>query len=102
VVGLVREHVGGRVGRLAQKPESGREDGLVELFLRIHPGLADEITGDVLLRKLVIGKVRIEGADEVIPILVRIGNGIVELVPVGLGVTHEIHPVTRPLFPVVR
>ena len=90
------------MGRLAQKPEAGREDGLVEFFLRIHPRLADEIPRDVLGGEPVVGQVGIKGPDEIIAILVGIVDRVIELVTVGLGVTHEIHPVTRPFFPVMR
>ena len=50
----------------------------------------------------VVRDIGIEGADDVVAILVGVVDGIVKLVTVGLGVAHQVEPMTPPAFTEVR
>ena len=64
--------------------------------------LAHGITGDLLLDEPVIGRVVVEGADDI----VAVGPGVralgVHFKAVCVGITHNIQPVLRPAFAIAR
>ena len=57
-----------------------------------------QIAGDVLNHEPIVRQIGIESANQIVPILGGVRNGIVQLVAVSLGITDEIHPVPRPLL----
>jgi len=68
---------------------------------RIYRDLVQLIPGKLLHDETVIGFVLIETADHIVPVPPGHGFGIVTLVAVGFGITHQIQPVASPFFPVV-
>ena len=46
----------------------------------------------------VVRDIGIKGANDVVAILVGVVDGIVKLVTVGLGVAHQVEPMTSPSF----
>ena len=64
--------------------------------------LRQQVAGEVLRDELVVGHVGVEGADDVIAVLVGVGDGGVELVAARLGVAHQVEPVPAPALAEVR
>ena len=83
-----------------QKPRA--EDRLVEALRRVEARLLQQIAGDVFRDELVVGHVGVEGADDVIAVLVGVGDGVVELVAARLAVAHQVEPVPRPALAELR
>ncbi len=97
-VGLVLPNVHRRMDLLAQKPEAGAQDRLVEPLRRVQPRLGGQVFDD----DLVVRHVGVEGADDVIAVLVGAGDGVVELVAARVGVAHQVQPVPAPALAEVR
>ena len=95
-IGFITSDIDGRVRRLHQVPESGALDRLVREQEGLDARLLDEISRDVLRDQAVVGNVRIDRPDDVVPVAVGLGDGKVLLVPPGLRVTREIEPVLPP------
>ena len=55
--------------------------------------LGEQVAGELFADELIVGDVAVEGADEVIAILVRPLGRVVPLVAVGVGVADDVHPV---------
>ncbi len=62
----------------------------------------DFIARQLLFHKSVIRLVGVERVDEVIAVAIHLGAVHIELVAAGVGIPHQIHPVPRPAFAVVR
>jgi hypothetical protein len=56
--------------------------------------LLEQITRDMLGDKLIDGNIAGDGSDHIISIFPRLGDGIIKLMPVGLGKSHQVEPVT--------
>ena len=56
----------------------------------------------MLADQVVVGNVGIQRPDQVVAVAPRLGHVGVALAPVRLGVSHQIHPVTRPALAEVR
>ena len=56
----------------------------------------------MLGKEPVVRDIGVEGADEVVPIVPRVGDGVVAFVPAGFRVAHQVHPMPRPPFPEMR
>ena len=66
------------------------------------PRLGEQVAGDVLGEEPVVGQVGVEGADDVVAVAPGVGDLVVELVAVRLGVADQIEPVPAPALAVVR
>ena len=80
----------------AEVPEPGGDDGFVRLVVRVEAGGGEEVSGDVFGDELVVGDIGVEGADDVVAVVVGVVDRVVELVAVGFGVAHEVEPVPGP------
>ena len=74
----------------------GRASGIGTLLV------AEKITRNLLAKKLIVGQVTIEGANDIVAIMVRVWVGMVFIAPVRVGVARHIKPMPSPPFPVCR
>ncbi len=56
------------------------------------------ITSDLLAHKVIVGLVTIQTLDDVITIAPCLRLGIVSLITIGFGITHQIQPVSSPFL----
>ena len=56
------------------------------------------VAGEVFADELGVGDVGVEGADEVVAVVVGAVDFVVPIVAEGFGEAHEVHPVAGPLF----
>ena len=69
------------------------------LNLRSALSLGSSIRSPQRVRpKLIIRQVVIEGPNQIVPVFMGMLQWVIELVPASLGITHQVHPVTSPLF----
>src|SRR5262245_16001010 len=68
----------------------------------MQPRPFQQIARDVLNQKLVVGQVGIERSDDVVAVLERVGNVVVELMPARFGIPDQIEPMPRPALTEVR
>ena len=101
-VGIILLGVGGRMNGFVKEPITRPDDGFVEFALRVEPWFLEQIACDVLDQELVIRKIIIESADQVVSVFMRMLQRVIELVPTGLGIADQIHPVTGPLLTEMR
>ncbi len=79
--------------------ETGRDD-----LSGVIPGRAvggKDISGELLVEEAVIRDVGVERVDDVIAIEVRLGDGVIGVIPGGVGVAGEVEPVTTPALAVM-
>ena len=81
---------------------AGAEGGFVQPLCRVDAGGRQEVAGELLADKLVVGDIGVEGADQVIAIAPRLRDGGVAFAAVGVGVADEVHPVAGEVFAVTR
>ena len=86
----------------AEKPKAGADDGFVPARLGMQARTRHQIPRDVLGDKLVVAHIRIQRANHVVPVLIRIRNERLELMPARLSIAHKVEPVTRPAFAEMR
>ncbi len=86
---FVLADVDGAVGFLSQEGPSGGEDGFVRTGVGVQAG-REKIAGDVFGDETVVGQVGVEGADDVVAILARVGYGVIELMTPAFGVPDEV------------
>ena len=79
---LVAAHVDRAVRALAQEPEAGADDRFVVALRRVAARGLDKIAGDMLDDELVVGDVGVERANDVVAILPRVADRVVEFVAV--------------------
>ncbi len=101
-VGFVAANVDGRMDHFAHEPEAGGDDRFVETFLRIEARRWEQVAGDVFFQELIVRDVGVEGADDVIAVVLRVRDRRFEFVTARFGVTDEIQPVPRPAFTELR
>ena len=101
VVRLVLLDVDGRVDLLAQEPEARADDRLVGSGAAVEPRPREQVAGDLLANELVVREVGVERPDDPVPVLERIGNLVVELVPARLRIADHVEPVPGESLPVV-
>ena len=96
----------GRIQRLEtmfnQTEVTGSNDGFVDAFFGVHSRLFQEVARELLAHELVVGDVGIERADEVVAITPRLNDLWIAFAAAGIGVAHEVHPVTGEVFAVTR
>ena len=68
----------------------------------IQAGFGQQVAGQMLADQVVVGNVGIQRPDQVVAVAPRLGHIRVALAPVRFGVSHEIHPVTRPALAEMR
>ena len=101
LVGPSLDRVGRRVQDLT-KPEDPRTDRrLPERTVLTEALIGNQIAGNLLADKSIIGQVLVEGPDDIVPITPGIQLVIVIFVAVGLRKPHQVQPVSGPSFPVV-
>ena len=99
---LVLADVHRRMRSLAEEIKTAAEDRLVVPVCQVSPGLIKQVARNLFHHEPVVGQVGVERTDDVVAIAKRIGDVVVELVPVGLGVADQIEPVAGPPFAVAR
>ena len=62
----------------------------------------EQVAGDLLAHELVVGQVAIERVDDPVAIAVHLRNREIGVVARGVGVAHDIEPVTAPALAVAR
>ena len=97
---LVLADIHGRVHFLTQEPEARAQDRFV--FVVWPQPRGDQVSGQMLADKLVIGDIRIQCANHVVPVLPGVGDRRIEFVAARLGVSDQIQPVPRPPLAKVR
>ncbi len=78
-----------------------RIDSLKPL-LRMQARFRQQIARQMFDDELIVGDIRIQSANDIIAIVVGVGDGVIELVAARLGVAHQIEPVTAPALAEVR
>ena len=103
-VDLVLDHlrlfegdVGGRGRDLHHPLAAGAENGLVDSEHGIVPG-RQEITGQMLGKKAIVGHVGVHRPDDVIAIPPGVGDRIVADIAAGLAEPHQVEPVFGPVL----
>src|SRR5205814_141208 len=105
VVGDVGEDfafVGVAVAPVADCIHAGGDDGVGVDFGGRFSG--QEVAGDLLFDKFVVGQVVVEGADDPVAITPRFGDVAVAADAarvLGIGVAHDVEPVAAPVFAVM-
>ena len=92
------EHQAVPVTVLTHLEPGGADHRLVDLPGGVDSRLREEIARNVLADELVEGDVRIEGADQIVPITPRTLDLGIRFIAVGVAVTNHVHPVPRPLL----
>jgi hypothetical protein len=114
-------------GAADAEPEEGLSDVIDDLVERVLPGeplrslipadlsgqedrgrdeeagrgvLSERVADDLLLDEAVIGRILVEGADDVITVGPSVGPLGVHFEPVGVGIPDHIEPVLAPAFSV--
>ena len=95
-VALVLANVHGGMDFLAKKPEAGAEDGFVTPGGGVEARLRHEVAGELFDDELIVRHVGVEGADDVVAVVVGVGDDGLELVAARLGVADEVEPVAGP------
>ena len=103
-VDLVLDHlrlfegdVGGRRRDLHHPQAAGAENGLIDSEHGIVPR-RQEIAGQMLGKKAIVGHVGIERPDDVIAIPPGVGNRIIANIAAGLAEPHQVEPVFGPVL----
>ena len=65
---------------------------------RVEAGGGKLVAGEVLADELGVGDVGVEGADEVVAVVVGAVDFVVPIIAESFGETHEVHPVAGPLL----
>ena len=98
--------IGGDIDRcmraLRQEPEARTDRTDIRVPLRIHAGLVERITGQVLEHETVVRDVGVHRTDHVVAVPPGVRDRVIELVAVGLGVAHEVEPMPPEALAEVR
>ena len=78
---------------LSGEQETGGDGGLWIFWM-------EKVTGDLLLHKLIIGEVGVEGVDDPVAITPGVGANLVVLKAVRLRETRKVKPMLRPVLAV--
>ena len=62
----------------------------------VEPRLGQLVAGDLFCHETVVGQVLIESADQVITVSPGAGDGVVEFMSFGLGISDDVHPMPGP------
>ena len=92
---MARVRVGGLIIPDAEALVAGGGDGC-------GIGIGQFIPGNVLKNEAVIGLVLVKGIYHIVPVPPDFGLIAIALIPVGLGIAHQVEPVPAPFLPVVR
>ena len=87
--------VGGLVIPLHEPVIAGRDE-------RIFRRLGNLISRELLDDKLIVGFVCVKGIDDVVAVAPDVRLGVVPLEAVRLRIAHEVEPVARPFFAILR
>src|SRR5439155_1564617 len=80
---------------LAHPKEGSAQDRFVVAPAGETPRVVKQIAGEVFEDEPIVGHVGVEGADEVIAVAPRVGDGHVGFVAECVAVTDEVHPGPR-------
>ena len=95
---LMLSDIHGRM-RLLGKPIKNRaDDRFVEPLRWIQARVREEIAGHLFSDELVVRQVGVERADQVIAVPPGVRDRIIAFVTEGLGVAHQVQPMTGPAF----
>ncbi len=64
--------------------------------------MREPIARDMFFDELIVRHVSIERADQIIPILPHMRNGVILFVTIGLGEADQVHPVPSPTLAKMR
>ena len=82
----------------AQEKEARAQHRFVEPLFRVEARLGHQITSNMLGNHLVVGHIGVQRADHIIAVLPGVGGVEIELMTAGLGITHQIQPMTTPVL----
>ena len=99
---LVHLNIHRRMDLLAQPVKTRSEDGLIQPRGWIDSWMRKLIPSKMFHDELIIWKVLVNGANDVIPIAPGFGDRVVKFMPHGLRIAHQIQPVTRPMLSIVN
>jgi len=97
---LLLERLGRQVAVEDEAVVRGADHGLVDAARCVDARRLQQVARDVLADQLVVGHVLVERADQVVAILIRVGDRRVAFGAVGVRVAHDVHPVPRPALAV--
>ena len=86
------------VAEFAEAEGGGADFGFVEVGGGVEAGGGKLVAGEVLADELGVGDVGVEGADEVVAVVVGAVDFVVPIIAESFGETHEVHPVAGPLL----
>ena len=86
---------------LVEPVKAGAQGRLIQPGLGVTAGVGQEVAGDLLQHEAVVGKVGVEGPDDVIPVAVGQRDVVIKLMPGTLGEPSQVEPVPRPALAVV-
>ena len=101
-VSLVLSQIGGRLHLFTEIPKAGAHHRFIRAGCRIDPRGGQEVAGNLLAHKLVVGKIGIEGPHDPIAILPGIGERVVDVVAAGLAEAGHIEPVPGKALAILR
>ena len=97
---LLLERLGRQVAVEDEAVVRGADHGLVDAARCVDARRLQQVARDVLSDQLVVGNVLVERADQVVAVLIRVGDRRVAFGAVGVRVAHDVHPVPSPAFAV--
>ncbi len=68
------------------------------MVVGVGPGAIDQITRNVLDKKLIEWQVGIERSNNIVPVMPWIGCVVIVLVPARFGISDQIEPMATPAF----
>lgn len=86
----------------AEAVEGGADDGFVELLLVVPARVIEQVTGDMFTNELVVGKILVEGADQIIAITPGVVHLVIPFVAMGFGKADDIEPMPGPALAEMR
>ena len=100
-VGIILGDVDGRMDLLPQIPKAGSDHRFICPRLRIEPRMRQQVAGDLLPHKLIVGKISVERLEHPIAVAPSIGDRQIEFVAPRFGIAHHIEPMAGEAFAVV-
>ena len=99
---FILSRVNRRVNFLAEEGPARTQNRFIETLFKVKSRLGQQVPRKVFLHEGVIGDVRVESANHVVAIFIRVGDNKVAFVTTGFRVTHQVQPMSRPAFPELR
>src|SRR5262249_18289219 len=101
-IGLFLTHIHWRLFTLAEPEEAGADYRLIRAIDRTTARFGQQVARELLDHELVVGKIGVEGADNIVAKTPGVVDVEIKLMPHGFGVADQIQPVAPPPLAIVR